>query len=342
MMYTGPLLLDIEKYKNVNKLLLKCERISIVNNLNNIYLAKMSSSLFGKKIIDRIDIAFPILHGTNGEDGTVQGYFETLNIPYVGCNVQASAICMDKIMTKKVLKALDLPIVKYTGFYTKKWINDQGQIIKEIEENLKYPYIVKPSKLGSSIGIKKANNIDQLKEAIDIAANYSFQILIEEAVQNLREINCAVLGDYEEAITSVCEEPLSIDEILSYNDKYQQGHNTKGMSGAKRRIPAEISKETSLLIRRLAKETFNGLGCSGVARVDFLLDNKTNEVYVNEVNNIPGSLAYYLWEATGISFNELITKLIQIGLKINREKNNLIVTYESNLLSQNNLLGIKK
>lgn len=341
LMYTGDVLKDIDNYKDLNQLLTKCERIIIANDSDEVVLLKHSPGLFGKKILDKIDVAFPVFHGTNGEDGTFQGFLETLNIPYVGCDVQSSALGMDKIMMKKVLHESGIPVVNYYAFYSKFWLKDSQQILEQIEGKLKYPLIIKPANLGSSIGIKKAKNKAELEAAINFARSFSQQVLVEEVVANLREINCAVVGDYEHTEASVCEEPVGADEILSYQDKYLN-NSTKGMSGSKRRIPAQIPEQMTLQIQQLAKDTFMTLGCNGVSRIDFLVDDSTNMVYVNEINTIPGSLAFYLWEATGKPFTKLTTELIQLSLKRSRERNELTYSYESNLLSQKGIFGIKK
>lgn len=344
IMYTGQPLLEIDNYKDIKQLLSKCDQILIFNDGFQKSLVKQQSGLLGgKKIIDTIDVAFPIVHGTNVEDGTIQGYFELLDLPYVGSDVHGSALGMDKITMKRLLKEAEMPIVEYVWFYTQKWMTAGATVVEEIEGKLGYPVIVKPANSGSSVGIQMAEDREELDEAINLASNFSNRIIVERAVKALKEINCSVLGDYEGVEASVCEEPISSSEILSYQDKYmQKGGGSKGMSGTLRKLPAELSDETAETIQKLAKETFITLGCSGVARVDFLIDKAEDKIYVNEINTIPGSLSFYLWEASGKPFKQLLNDLIQLALKRGREKRQLTYTYDSNILAQKNLMGVKK
>ena len=330
--YTGESLLKIESYKDIDKLLIQCQKILFPMNSDENQILNYSPHLFQKRVLNQIDIAFPVFHGTHGEDGAMQGLFELTNLPYVGCDVLSSAVGMNKIAMKMMLKAADLPIVNQVWFYAKEWLKNKDKII-ERAETLKYPMIIKPATLGSSIGISKANNRTELEEAIELAKNFAHQILVEEVITNLKEINCSVLGDYEKIELSVCEEPLGGENILSFEDKYINNSNTKGMSGAKRKLPADISTEMVNLIQNLAKQTFLLLNGCGVARIDFLVDNETANVYVNEINTVPGSLAFYLWEASGKSFTDLTSELIQLALKRNREKNNLMFSHNSNILA---------
>lgn len=330
--YTGEQLLDIENYKDLKKLLLECSKIIIVNDEGSKVIYKYPFALLSKKIVGNIDVAFPIMHGSNGEDGTLQGYFEMLDLPYVGCNVLASAVGMDKVITKTILQDCGLPVTKYAWFYSKDWFLDSGKVKEKIFKKISYPVIVKPVNLGSSVGVTKASNDEELAKAIDLAVMFTNKILVEEMIVNLKEINCSALGDYDDVKLSVCEEPVSAAEILSYQDKYLS-NGAKGMSAAVKKLPAEISEQVTKIIQDLAKQTFINLGCSGVVRIDFLIDKENEQIYVNEVNTLPGSLSFYLWEATGIGFTELTHILIQLALKKHREKSELITTFESNLLS---------
>jgi D-alanine-D-alanine ligase len=330
--YTGEALLKIDNYKDTEKLLSQCQKVLLPVNSDENLILNYSPKLFQKRVLNQIDIAFPVFHGTHGEDGAMQGFFELTNLPYVGCDVLSSAVGMNKIAMKLMLKAADLPIVNQIWFYAKEWLKNKDGLI-ERAETLKYPMIVKPATLGSSIGISKADNRNELEEAIEMAKNFSHQILVEEAIVNLKEINCSVLGDYEKIDVSVCEEPLGNAQLLSFEDKYINNSNTKGMSGAKRQLPADIPIEMANSIQNLARQTFLLLNTCGVARIDFLIDNNTNNVYINEINTVPGSLAFYLWEASGKSFTDLTSELIQLALKRNREKNNLMFSHNSNILA---------
>lgn len=331
--YTGDQLLVVDSYKNIDNLLRHCTKIRFSSNYGDSNLYNAQKGIFDKQIVTKIDVAFPVLHGTNGEDGTIQGLFELIGIPYVGCNVLGSAIGMDKIIMKMVLRESGIPIVDYVWFYSKDWLKNKAEISAKMNK-LGFPVIVKPANLGSSVGISKAANEDELEDAISLASCFSNRIVIEQMVVNLREINCSVLGDYENAETSVCEEPVKQGDFLTYQDKYvnnSKGGGSKGMTSTKRIIPAPISDEMTKAIQEYALQTFRVLGSAGVSRIDFMIDDNTKNIYVNEINTIPGSLSFYLWEATNKTFQELVSKLIDLALKAHREKNNLTLTYDSNI-----------
>lgn len=353
IMYTGEDLLDLYSFKDMDVLLKRCYRVCVVNDGKGVKVMRCPAPFIGRRVLNTIDVAFPIVHGTNVEDGTMAGFLNLLDIPYVGPDIMASSIGMDKILMKKVLKESGLPVVDYVSFFSMEYIKDEEKIQKEIKEKLRFPVIVKPGNLGSSVGIKKANNESELVEAIEFAMEFSDRIIVENAVENLKEINCSVIGNIVDSETSVCEEPFFSDEILSYADKYMGGSKSnkgagikggsKGIAGAKaggkgmavsdKKLPADISDEKRDEIQKLTKETFKVLGCSGVARVDFLMDKKTEKVYVNEINTIPGALSYYLWEATGKSFEKELDELIDIALKRHREREKLTFSYDQNILA---------
>lgn len=344
--YTGEELKDISSYKNINDLYQRVRKINIEVNKGLYQIVSEKGGLFGKKVIETIDIAFPIMHGTNGEDGTIQGLFELMDIPYVGCDVLSSANGMDKITMKMILKENKIPVIDYVWFYSKEYYEDENNIVKKVEKELTYPVIVKPANLGSSVGISRANNKKELKIAIEEAIVYSKRIIVEKMVENLQEINCSVLGDYESQEASVCEEPVRSEEILTYKDKYMssgKGNKTggKGMSTSWSDIPAKISEDLTKKIQELAKNTFKVLDASGVSRIDFMVDKKTKDVYVNEINTIPGSLSFYLWDATDKKYNILLDELIELSLKKYREKSKLVFTNDVNILEMNRKGGTK-
>ena len=355
LMYTGLELLDLRAFRDLNRLVRQLTQVTIVNDGKNINVVRFPMKKFGNNVINTIDVAFPTMHGTNGEDGSIAGFLETLNVPYVGCDMLSASIGMDKIMMRRVLKEVGIPCLDYIAFYSCDYIKNEDKYINQIEEKLRYPVIVKAGNLGSSVGIKKAKDRASLVEAIEYSMQFSDRVMIENAITNLKEVNCSVLGDVSNAIPSECEEPVGSDEILSYTDKYMSGSKTKagdigvsgsakqGMASLKRKLPAEISDEMKAEIQKYAVETFKVLGCNGVSRIDFLVDNDTNEIYVNEINTIPGALSYYLWEATGKSFSEEIDDLVQISLKRKRERDNLVFSYDQNILALNgNKIGINK
>ncbi|SDZ30186.1 D-alanine-D-alanine ligase [Evansella caseinilytica] len=344
--YTGDAMLDIEEYKNLSALLGKSQKIQLTRNGNQVIVNKEPRPKFGKAYINEIDVAFPVIHGTFGEDGVLQGYLELLGLPYVGCDVLSSSTGMDKVIMKHVYREAGIPVLDYVWFYSSQWNHDQEAWVKKIEDSLGYPVIVKPANLGSSVGISKAANLDELEEAIELASTFAAKIVVEKMVQNMTEVNCSVLGDYESADASVCEQVLGNDEILSYEDKYaggsgKSGGASKGMESTNRIIPAEIGGDKTKEVQEIAVKAFQVLGCSGVSRIDFLIDNDTNKVYINEINTIPGSLSFYLWEPTGKPYQQLADDLIQLALKRARERESLMFSIDSNLFSLGKLSGGK-
>lgn len=338
--YTGDALLDVDRYKDSGKLLAECRQIAVVNNQNEVVVIRYPLSRFGNNIVNTLDVAMPVLHGTYGEDGAMQGFFESVGLPYTGCDVLSSAIGMDKVVTKSVLLQAGLPVVKYSWFYALDWLKDPQAVIAKVEREVPYPVIVKPANVGSSVGIKKAAGRAELEEAVELARSFSAKILVEELVVSLKEINCSVLGDWDEAKTSVCEEPVSSAEILSYQDKYLN-KSTKGMSGAKRKVPADLAPEVAETILRLARETFLAVGCAGVVRIDFMIDQATDKIYVNELNTIPGSLSYYLWQAGGLQFAGLVDELIRLALKRKRDRGGIMYSYDANIFAMKATGGFK-
>ena len=333
LLYTGDILFDLEAYKNMEELMKKVNQITIVNDGEKVNLIRYPIKKFGENVINTIDVAFPVMHGTNGEDGTIQGYLELINVPYIGCDILSSSIGMDKIIMRKVLKESGLPVLDYVTFYSMDYMKNEENYKKEINRKLKFPVIVKAGNLGSSVGIKKAKDSKELEEAIEFSMQFSDRIIIENAVVNLKEINCSVIGDMIDAEASECEEPVSTDEILSYTDKYLGGSKTEGMAASDKKLPADISNEIRDKIRKLAIETFKVLGCSGVSRVDFLLDKDTNEIYINEINTIPGALSYYLWEATNKTFTQEIDELVELAYKRQRQREKRVYSYDQNILA---------
>jgi len=274
--------------------------------------------------VSQIDVAFPILHGPYGEDGTVQGLLELASIPYVGAGVLASAVGMDKVVFKDVARAHGLPVVSYVAVKRKEWEREPEQVLARVESGLGYPCFVKPANLGSSVGINKAHNRTELRQALDEAARYDRKLLVELAI-DAREIEVSVLGN-DEPIASVPGEILPSREFYDYAAKYKDAESEL-------LIPAPIPPETAEQVRELARRTYLAIDCAGMARVDFLLDRQTNEVYLNEVNTLPGftSISMYpkLWEATGISYQELIERLVELALERHADKSRSATSYEA-------------
>jgi len=271
----------------------------------------------------QLDVVFPVLHGTYGEDGTVQGLLELANLPYVGAGVLASSLGMDKIVQKQLFAQAGLPVVKYRWFHSRRLKESPGQVTSEVEQKLRYPVFVKPSNTGSSVGITKAHNKKELLEGLRIAAGYDRKIIVEQGVKSAREIECSVLGN-EEPVSSILGEIVPSNEFYDYDAKYVDGKS-------RAIIPADLPAKITTGVQRIAVRAFSIIDCAGMARVDFLVRAKDRKIYLNEVNTIPGftSISMYpkLWEASGLSYSQLLDKLISLALDRHREKSSLKTTY---------------
>lgn len=258
-----------------------------------------------------IDVVFPVLHGCNGEDGTIQGLFELAGIPYVGPGVLGSALGMDKAYSKIVFEKEGIPQGKYLVFGRKQISQDMETIIRQVEALLTYPCFVKPSNAGSSVGVSKAHDRNELAEALEFAARYDRRVLVEEFIDG-REVECAVLGN-DDPIASTVGEVIPCNEFYDYSAKYESGSSSKVV------IPAELPRETIETIRQYAVKAFKALDCAGLSRVDFFVHKETGKVYINEINTLPGftSISMYpkLWEASGIPYNELIERLLDLAIE---------------------------
>ena len=336
--YTGEKLLEIKNFTKIPQLLAECRRVTFLNRDGRTYLVTDENKLFGKRTETVIDIALPVVHGTNVEDGTLAGFLNQLHLPYAGCDVMASALCMDKYFSKMVLKAAGIPVLDCLQYSAADQL-DLDRIVRETEAHFGYPVIVKPVNLGSSVGISRAADADSLREAVRDAFTYSGRLIIEPAVQNLKEINCSVLGDADEAKASEIESPVNFDKILSYEDKYMSGGKSgktgggsKGMADLQREIPAKVSPELRDAIRETSVKAFQALQCAGVVRIDYLLDTASGKFWLNEVNTIPGSLSFYLWKPLGLDYPALLDELISLALKRKRISDETVFSFDTNLL----------
>lgn len=344
-MYYGENIQDMDAYKDIPALLKESHQITLVKEGNKVAIVKYPFKLF-PKTFGYIDVLFPIVHGTNTEDGTLQGYLKMLNIPFVGPDVLASSVGMDKYIMKALFRENSIPVLSCKSYMNMEFIQSNDAMISDIEKNFSYPVIVKPVNLGSSIGISAANDKEALGDALETAFTYSEQIIVEPMIKHLKEINCAVVGSANHAEASECEEPLNAEEILTYENKYIGGSKakqggSKGMATLSRQIPARISGEDRDYIRNLAIKAFKVLGCNGVSRIDFMIDMDTHNIYLNEINTIPGSLAFYLWEPLGISYTELLDRMIQLALERKREQDEIVYSFDTNVLAGINLQGNK-
>ena len=267
----------------------------------------------------QIDVAFPVLHGTYGEDGAIQGLFELADIPYVGSGVLGSAVGMDKVVQKQLLRAANIPVAPEVWFMIAEYRDHSKKILGLIERKLSYPCFVKPANLGSSVGISKAHNHRELMQAIELAAEYDLKILVEKGIEHAREIECSVLGN-EEPIASIAGEIIPSNEFYDYDAKYVDGKSTPV-------IPARLPKSVLKKVQFYSTESFRILNCSGMARVDFLVRKKTNAIFLNELNTIPGftSISMYpkLWQASGISYPDLLDRLVQLAIEHHEERKHL-------------------
>ncbi len=337
VMRSGDALFDIENYKDMPSLYKNTDEVTVIKTDSGVVMRHLSSGLFSKKKDVKLDLAFPVVHGTNCEDGTMAGLFEFLGLPYISCDILSAAVGMDKAVFKSVLKENGLPCLDCVVFRARQYRLDREAVINEISDKIGFPLIIKPVNLGSSVGISKVNDLSELSKAIELSLSFADTVLAEKAISPLREINCSVIGDADECEASVCEEPFMHDEILSYKDKYlggeKSGEASKGMASLGRKIPADISSEKSDEIKKLSCDIFKALGCSGVVRIDFLMNSDTGEVFANEINTIPGSLAFYLWEASGLKYTDMIDRLVSIAFRRQRTRDNLTYTIDTNILS---------
>jgi D-alanine-D-alanine ligase len=329
--WSGKSLEKIENYKKLelkNKIGLGQYQLSMVTGDKKLMPV---GGVFKKEI--EFDIALTAVHGTYGEDGTLQGLLEMIGIPYTGCGVTAAAVGMDKVIQKAVFERECLPVVKYEWFLAKEYLENKKEIIERLEKKIKYPMFVKPANLGSSVGINMANDRKELQFAIDVAKEFDTKILIEQGLENIDEINVSVMG-YEDLEVSVCEQPIKINTLLSYQDKYMSGTKTKGMANLSRMVPAPISKEMTKKIQSYALMAFRALGAAGISRIDFLVNIKKEKVWINEINTLPGSLSYYLWEKTGYTFPKLLDRLIELGFERYKSRGKINFSYDSGLLGE--------
>lgn len=361
--YTGEALLDVDRYADLDDLLddavpvALCPtphgRLELLENRDAGAFERLSRP--PRRF--RVDVMLLGLHGGPGEDGGLQGLCETFNVPYTSTGVFGSALGMDKVVSKRVCREADIPVVDFVPFREEDWAYQEEAGLDECEDVLGYPVVVKPARCGSSIGIVRADDRAELDAGIEDAFRYDDKVIVERAVTELREINCSVLGDRHEATPSVLEEPKpSDDELLTFQDKYmrEEGEGAKDGGGAKtadegpggmasqdRIIPAGLSDEWTEGIQDLAVRLFHLFECAGVVRIDFMIDEATDELYFNEINTIPGSFSFYLWEPSGVSFDELLDRLVEIARRRHREQNGRVQTHDVNLLSEKSLKGLK-
>ncbi len=343
-LYTSKNLFELKNYYDLDALCKSCEKVCLYKDGNKVYMRPIKG-LFVKP--QTIDIAFLAMHGTGGEDGSLQGMMEMLDLPYTSSNVLGSAVGQDKAIMKEILAYENIPMVPWFYVFSSDITND----IKNIEKKAKgigYPLIIKPANLGSSIGIEVVHKKEELLDALNECAKYDDKLVVEKMVKKLKEVNISVMGNINEAKASAIEEVMKNDELLSFKDKYLNGgkskqgckavklpanNGSKGMASTSRKVPAKLKVAQEKAIRKYALQTFRVLNASGAVRIDFMIDKEDDSVYVNEINSIPGSLAFYLWDAVGIDFKQECDELINNALAVYREKKKKTRSFDTNILS---------
>jgi len=343
--YTGEALDKIETFREFNPMGKGVTRVNldVSANAGDLWAwPPQRAGLFAKvpAPVAHIDVAIPVFHGMNGEDGTVQGLLEMANIPYASSGVLGSSVGMDKIAMKQILRGAGFPVLDFVWFTRDQLKLEREVIIEKIERKIKYPAVVKPAALGSSIGVSKVNSREELEKAIDLAASYDRRILVEVGINNPVEINCAALGYGEEVRASVCEMPVPStgDKFLNFFEKYlrnagAKGESSRGMKSLSRVVPAPIGNDLTERIQTMTKKIFKLLDCRGTVRIDFILD-ENDMLYVNEPNTIPGSLAFYLWKECGVSFARLVEIMVEDALRAHADKNTNVYAFDSTILQK--------
>jgi len=340
---TGPALNDLKTFQieKIEELIGVRETLISPIPAHHGMITPPLAGYLARNALKRLDVAFPAVHGSHGEDGTLQGLLELADIPYVGCGVLASALANDKAMTKAVLSAHGIPVVQGLVVRRAEWLSARADVLAHLEA-LGYPLFIKPNTLGSSIGISRPKDAKAAAAALDVAFGLDRAVIVEPALEGALEINCALLGNTD-VRASLLEQPISYEEFLTYEEKYMRGGAAKGMKGAERKIPAPLPEALTEQIRQLAVRAFRAIDGRGTARVDFLL--KDEQPYVNEINTLPGSLAFYLWQAEGMTPSQVADELIRLALEAHREKMRTIYDYKSDLLARaaaGNLKGSKE
>ena len=334
--YTGEALADVKFYEHFDAARLTRVLPAGENGKLVLYHLPEKKKLFGGAAAERVavlDVVMPVLHGLNGEDGTLQGMLELFDVPYTSAGVMGSAVGMDKITMKLLFKGCGFPVIEGVWFDRGRWSRERDGVMDECEDKLGFPLIVKPANLGSSIGINIAHDRNQLEDAIETAAAYDHRILVEKAVSPLREVNCSVLGYGDHVETSELEMPVTQEEYLTFEGKYtRNAKGAGGMASQVRLIPAPISEQAAQTVRDLAVRAFRAMDLKGVVRIDFILDKDEN-VFINEANTIPGSLAFYLWEPKGIPFVALVDGMVECAFSAWADRKASVFSHDSTLLA---------
>ncbi|MCA9892112.1 MAG: D-alanine--D-alanine ligase [Anaerolineae bacterium] len=329
--YTGDVLRNIDSFKN-DAILSQDGIESVVLSPDVRHHGLIMNPLagrFSKSEVKRLDVMFPVIHGTHGEDGTLQGLFELADIPYVGFATMGSALTNDKIITKQILRQSSIPVVDGITVTRDAWRANRDDIVSQIKAQFAYPVFVKPATLGSSIGVGRADSDELLEASLDVATNFDRRVIVETAIQGI-EINCSVMGYGDDISVSVLEQPLSWADFLAFEDKYLRGGD--GMKSADRIIPAPISDELTATIQQASRDAFRAVDGRGICRIDFLVEPETGAYYLNEINTMPGSLALYLWQETNLTPSQVVEKLVKLAQDAYADKRRNVYDYKTNLV----------
>ena len=335
--YTGEKLKDIHSYQpfQPNQAGIVRVYLDMTSGSGALLTTERGKGLFSReeiRAVAGIVVFVVVMHGMNGEDGTLQGMLELANVPYTSSGVGASALGMDKILMKQFFRGADLPVLPSVWYTMTEFQADPGRILKETEEVLGYPVYVKPAKLGSSIGVSRAENGEELREALELAFEYDRRVLVEKGLTKPVELNCSVLGYDGETTASPIEMPISGEDFLDFKEKYLAGGGSKGMASLHRVLPAPIEDDLRIRIQEMSKSIFRMMDCKGVVRIDYMFDRDSGGLYITEINVIPGSLAFYLWENAGMPYRELIDRMVELAEKAHLDKNQANYAYTSDIL----------
>lgn len=336
--YTGEKLKDIESFKPFRPESTGITRVfpDLSSGSGALLTVKKGSGLFAKEKIEiaaRIDVYIIVMHGLNGEDGTLQGLLELANVPYTSTGVAGSAVGMDKIMMKQIFRGAGLPVLPGVWFTRTEFENGRDTVIRKTEAEIGYPVFVKPANLGSSIGVSRADDAETLAESLELAFEYDRRVLVEKGLDKPIELNCSVLGYDGEDEASPIEMPINNDEFLDFRDKYLASGGSKGMASLHRVLPAPIEDGLKNHIQEMSRTIFRLLDCKGVVRIDYMFDRQSEKTYITEINTIPGSLAFYLWENAGMPYSSLIDRMVCCAEKAHEDKNRANYAYTSDILN---------
>ena len=343
--YTGDSLKDIRSYKPFRPDAGGIRKVfpDLTSGSGALLSVNKGSGLLAKDKIEiaaRVDVYIVVMHGMNGEDGTLQGLLELAGIPYTSTGVTGSAVGMDKIIMKQFFRGADFPVLPGEWFSRREFTGDPAKVINSVSEKLGFPVFVKPANLGSSIGVSRADNDIELKNALELAFEYDRRVLVEKGLEKPIELNCSVLGYDGDLLASPIEMPLNHDQFLDFRDKYLGSAGSKGMASLSRVLPAPIDDGLKNEIQEMSKNIFRLMDCKGVVRIDYMYDRISEKIYITEINTIPGSLAFYLWEKDGLPYRELIDRMIEYAEKAYEDKTRTNYAYKSDIL-KNASLGTK-